>query len=226
MPDVTTLLPPNATSQESALEQATARIGEIPPSVRDMWNPDTCPGALLPWLAWGFGADQWDSTWSDDQKRQAIKKAIFVKRHKGTIGSVTQAIAALGHSITIQEWFSKLPIGAPYTFDILVDSSQIGVDEATLTKVLSLVDTYKNLRSHLVAVKPSITTRGGPTFAGACLIGNEITVAFSQNLKYSDGYPADDLELDAEVNGEANTIAAIDALDVFVNTTMPTANYW
>lgn len=162
------------------MEQATARVGAVDVPVRDMWNAKTCPSSMLPWLAWGFGVDQWNSAWSDDQKRAAIQNAIFVKRHKGTIGSVTQAINALGYNIVIQEWFAMLPMGDPYTFDILVDSSQSGVDEDTLNTVLALVNTYKNLRSHLRSVRPSVTTRGGPTFAGVLTMGSEITIEFSQ----------------------------------------------
>lgn len=226
MPDVQSLLPPNATSQERALEQATARIGEIPPSVRDMWNPGSCPSALLPWLAWGFGIDQWDSQWTDIQKRTSIKQSIFIKRHKGTIGAVRQALAALGYDLTIQEWFNKLPLGDPYTFDVLVDSGQVGVDDTALAEILSLVEKFKNLRSHLAQVKPSVTTQGGPTFAGALCIGNDLTIPYDSSVpKYSDGSVAFDLMLDASINGLPSTVAALDGIDATVSVTMPN-NSW
>ncbi len=92
-----TLLPPNATPQEIALEAATARISDIPVPVRDVWNADTCPAHMLPWLAWAFGVDEWDAGWSDDAKRQTIRDAVMIQRRKGTVWSIKRAIAAAGY---------------------------------------------------------------------------------------------------------------------------------
>ncbi len=95
MPD--SLLPPNATSQELAIEGATARLGEVPAPLRDVWNPDTCPAQLLPWLAWAFGVDEWDSGWSDATKRNTIKNAVAIQRRKGSVWSIKRAIADAGY---------------------------------------------------------------------------------------------------------------------------------
>lgn len=94
MPD--TLLPPNASAQEYALEGATARLGEVPAPLRDVWNPDTCPASMLPWLAWAFGVDEWDSGWSDEAKRNTIRDAVMIQRRKGTVWSIKRAIAGAG----------------------------------------------------------------------------------------------------------------------------------
>ena len=94
MPDL--LLPPNASAQEYALEGATARLGEVPAPLRNVWNPDTCPASMLPWLAWAFGVDEWDSAWSEDAKRQTIRDAVMIQRRKGTVWSIKRAIAAAG----------------------------------------------------------------------------------------------------------------------------------
>lgn len=91
-----TLLPPNATAQEIALEGATARIGEVPTPLRDVWNPDTCPAHLLPWLAWAFGVDEWDAGWSDDAKRATIRDAVAIQRRKGSVWSIKRAVALAG----------------------------------------------------------------------------------------------------------------------------------
>ena len=92
-----TLLPPNATAQEYALESATARIDEVPIPIRDEWNPDTCPAGLLPWLAWAFGVDEWDSGWSEDAKRTTIRDAVMIQRRKGSVWSIKQAVANAGY---------------------------------------------------------------------------------------------------------------------------------
>jgi phage tail P2-like protein len=185
---MSSLLPQNATALETALAESVARISDVPTPNRDVWNPDKCPSDLLPWLAWAFSVDFWDAGWTDDQKRGAIKSAVAVQRYKGTIGAVKQALTSLGYGVAIQEWFNQLPEGAPYTFDVLLDSNQVGIDQAALAKILSYIDVTKNLRSHRGAVRPAVTTRGGPVVAGALCIGNEITVEFSaQQESFLDG---------------------------------------
>lgn len=91
------LLPINATTFEQALETATARLGDVPVPIRDTWNPDQCPAHMLPWLAWAFGVDEWDSNWSDEAKRETIKTAVLVQRRKGTVWAIKRAIAAAGY---------------------------------------------------------------------------------------------------------------------------------
>lgn len=90
------LLPPSSTSQERAIEGATARISDVPLPIRDLWNPDTCPSAILPWLAWQYSVDQWDAAWTDDVKRSVIAAAVNAHRHKGTVASIRSVLASIG----------------------------------------------------------------------------------------------------------------------------------
>jgi P2-related tail formation protein len=53
-PQAGSLLPPNVSGLERALEQASARVGDIPVPIDPLWNPATCPARLLPWLAWAL----------------------------------------------------------------------------------------------------------------------------------------------------------------------------
>lgn len=99
MPDI--LLPPNATQAERALEQATAGLGELPAPLRELWDPDTCPAHLLPWLAWALQVDVWDNGWSDDAQRAAIRGAITVHRRKGTPWAIKRALANAGYGDAI-----------------------------------------------------------------------------------------------------------------------------
>jgi phage tail P2-like protein len=91
------LLPPNATPQETAIEAATARIAEVPVPNAALWNPATCPAALLPWLAWALSVDEWDGTWPEERQRAVIAASVAVHRRKGTRGAVVAALAAAGH---------------------------------------------------------------------------------------------------------------------------------
>ena len=74
------LLPPNATAAEVAIEAAAARVGAVPVPIRDSWNPATCPAALLPWLGWAFSVDDWDPQWSEERQRAVVAAAVEVHR--------------------------------------------------------------------------------------------------------------------------------------------------
>lgn len=105
------LLPPNATATERALEGAlAARLQALQPKVlATLWNPATCPASALPWLAWQLSVDDWDEDWSESVKRAVIAASIDIHRRKGTVAAVRQAIAALGipaASIGIEERLS------------------------------------------------------------------------------------------------------------------------
>ena len=186
------LLPINATTAELATEQATARVGDVPVLARGMQDPDECPPALLPWLAWAFSVDDWDPTWSTNQKRQTIAKSAAVHQHKGTIGAVRNAIAALGIEAQVQEWFAQLPAGAPYTFRLLLDADQTGIPLEMLNKLLDIVNSTKNLRSHLDTVVPGATAHSKVFLAGVPGVGSEITVEFNGWNLVSNGAAASD----------------------------------
>lgn len=170
------LLPPNATTQERALSETTARIADVPVVVREMWNPDACPAGLLAWLAWAFSVDEWDAAWTDAQKRETIKSAVAVHRYKGTIGAVREALKALTVNARVQEWFNQLPAGPAYTFRILLEADQIGMDQAAFGSLLKVVDRTKNLRSHLTEIAPSVKTTARLYSAGYANVGSEIVL--------------------------------------------------
>jgi len=96
MSEMTSILAVNATAAERAIEGATARIGDTVVPLADLWNPATCPAALLPWLAWALSVDDWDANWTEARKREVIAAAVYVHRHKGTVASIRTAIDKAG----------------------------------------------------------------------------------------------------------------------------------
>ena len=170
------LLPANATAAERSVSLAVERAAGMPVPVRDVWNPDTCPANLLAWLAWAWSVDVWDPTWTDLQKRQAIKASLDVHRYKGTIGAVREALAALQFDVRVQEWFNQIPEGSAYTFRILLEANQIGIDQSSIQQLFSVIERTKNLRSHLDRVDLSVVTAAGPYVAAVGGLGSEIVV--------------------------------------------------
>lgn len=168
------LLPYNATDHERALSNTIARISDVPVLVREVWNPYTAPASVLPWLAWAFSVDDWDTNWTDEQKRNVIKQSVYSQRIKGTIGAVTRQLAALGYTIQILEWWQQIPEGEPYTFEVYITASQYPLTQRDYNKVLEVIDTNKNLRSHMGEVHLLVTSEAKPYTGLVSAVGNDI----------------------------------------------------
>lgn len=151
-------------------------ISDVPVIVREVWNPDTCPSNVLPWLAWAFSVDDWDTNWTDEQKRRVIKESVYSQRIKGTIGAVTRQLSALGYQIQILEWFQQSPQGTPYTFDVYITASQYPLTTGDYNKVLEVINTNKNLRSHMGEVQLIVKSTDATTAGIVCGSGNEINL--------------------------------------------------
>lgn len=173
------LLPYNATPQERALSESTARLGAVPVRIREIWSADTCPTNLLAWLAWAFSVDQWDTNWTEAQQRQFIKSSLDIHRYKGTIGAVRDALAALSFDAQVQEWFNQAPAGDPFTFRVLLTVDQVGALQSAHAALFEVIQRTKNLRSHLSAIELTVRNRAGPLLVAASGIGSEIAVAYS-----------------------------------------------
>jgi phage tail P2-like protein len=92
------ILPPSATAQERAIDEACeARIDGIGSPLRTLWNPETISADLLPWLAWALSVDVWDPQWPEGVKREVVSQSIYLHSIKGTVASIRLAIAAAGY---------------------------------------------------------------------------------------------------------------------------------
>lgn len=208
------LLPPNATALERNLAAVNARLGDLPVPLRELMNPDTCPVDKLPWLASYMSVDSWNLDLSESQKRESIKSSISVHRVKGTIGAVRRALASLGFEARLQEWFNQTPAAAPYTYRLLLEVNQVGVDRKMLTQVAGMVEATKNLRSHLTDVALSVTSTGTVSVGAVACLGTETTVTY--------GGPSDfSLLFEGYKNGDAPTEEAAGALDKYLNQSLP-----
>ena len=158
------------------MAETVARVSDVPVVVREIWNPDTCPENVLPWLAWAFSVDDWDTNWTTEQKRQTIKQSIVSQRIKGTTGAVKKQLSALGYDVQIIEWFKQTPVGEPYTFEVYITANQYPLSQTDLAKITQVIGTNKNLRSHMG--KPHLIVKSeAKTHAGIISgVGNEISL--------------------------------------------------
>lgn len=146
-----TLLPPNATPLERAVDAASARISAIPTPLRELWNPDTCPVDLLPFLAWALSLDAWSSDWPEAVRRARVRNAMAIARRKGTAESVRAVVESFGGAVALREWWQMEPPGEPHTFQLVVNLT--GRDGAPATAafadaVIAEVRRTKPVRAH------------------------------------------------------------------------------
>ncbi|MCF3530877.1 phage tail protein I [Stenotrophomonas maltophilia] len=157
------LLPPNSTRLERAIERTLANGIDIASSVGTLWNPWQCPEAFLPWLAWTMSVDTWRNSWPLSVKRTRIANSLIVQRRKGTARSIADVVDSFGGAVQITEWWETTPPGAPHTFALtLVIGAQPG-ETATaqyVDDVIAEVNLSKPVRSHF-------TFTQGINFAGA-----------------------------------------------------------
>lgn len=90
-------------------------------------------------------------------KRKLVKNAIVWNKKKGTKAVMEEMLSTLYNSnATVQEWFEF--DGQPYTFRVHIEN--IRLQEGDIETVLDIVDTLKNVRSHLESITVKLTVKG------------------------------------------------------------------
>lgn len=149
------LLPPNSSQLERAFDALeTDALAGLPVPVGDIWSPETCPAALLPWLGWGLSIDIWNGGWTESQRRAAIASAIDDQRRKGTRAALRRALDRIDPLIDVTEWFEDPANLEPYTFRLDLpdrNTSAIDYDEETIAILLRDIEVVKPLRAHVIA---------------------------------------------------------------------------
>ncbi|WP_028696131.1 phage tail protein I [Pseudomonas cremoricolorata] len=198
------LLPGNATPLERQAGQALAQIQRVPVPIRHLLDPARCPLALLPYLAWAFSVDRWDSRWPEAAKRAAIRASWFIHAHKGTLGALRRVVEPLGYLIEVVEWFETEPPGVPGTFALKIGVLDEGITEAMYQELSWLIDDAKPLTRHLTGLAITLSTNGRVRIGAALCDGDALSI-----------YPPAqrDIEVGGVIAGGGRT-HSIDALDI------------
>ncbi|MCA5919225.1 phage tail protein I [Pectobacterium brasiliense] len=168
------LLPVGSSELEIAAAKACAELSRTPIPLRQLCAPDTCPSSLLPYLAWAFSVDRWDEKWPEIIKRQAIKDAYFIHRHKGTIGALRRVVEPFGYLIRIIEWWQNGDKPGTFRLDIGVQDS--GITEETFFELERLIADAKPASRHLLGLNINLDTQGAAYVAALSYGGGELTV--------------------------------------------------
>lgn len=179
MSDIKHLLPPSASTAERAIETVIAeRTTGIEAPISQLWDVDTCPIELLPFMAWAFSVEVWDHAWSEKVKRDVIRHSVEVHRMKGTRQSVALALGALGFRIDIVEGWEDG--GAPHTFRL--EAYGDDVFDAGFQINAKLLDTVTRLIENVKPVRSQFTLRIGETFENQAYLRNASKASYVHRL--------------------------------------------
>ncbi|RJL44552.1 phage tail protein I [Pectobacterium carotovorum] len=168
------LLPVGSSELEIAAAKACAELSRTPIPLRQLCDPESCPSNLLPYLAWAFSVDRWDEKWPEVIKRQAIKSAYFIHRHKGTIGALRRVVEPFGYLIRIIEWWQNGETPGTFRLDIGVQDS--GITEEIFYELERLIADAKPASRHLLGLNINLDTQGAAYVAATTYSGDDLTI--------------------------------------------------
>ncbi|MBY4840975.1 phage tail protein I [Pantoea sp. SORGH_AS_0659] len=168
------LLPPSATNTEIRLAKARSGLSALAAPLRDIWNPDTCPVSLLPYLAWSRSVDRWDENWTESVKRKVVKDAFYIHQHKGTISAIRRVVEPLGYLIRVIEWWKTND--EPGTFRLDVGVLDTGITEEMYHELERVIADAKPCSRHLIGLSITLDANGTVPVAVASYSGDELTV--------------------------------------------------
>ncbi|MFI8416496.1 phage tail protein I [Serratia sp. NPDC078593] len=168
------LLPVGSSALEVAAAQACAALAQVRVPVRELWNPQTCPANLLPYLAWAFSVDRWDEAWAEETKRSVVASAHFVHRHKGTISALRRVVEPLGYLIEVREWWQLNE--TPGTFRLVVGVLETGITEEMYQELERMIFDAKPASRHLTGLAISLSSGGHGYVGAATYSGETLTV--------------------------------------------------
>ncbi len=170
------LLPPNATKLERALERTISDELQIDlSSVRSLWDYESCSPALLPWLAWAMSVDHWDDSWDDATKRTVVGSAAEVHRQKGTLAAVRTALKSVWSDVTIREWFEYG--GSPYRFrvDLTANVDDSGYHSDLASRIIRYAKASKPARSRLEQLTILLRSQDVAAYTAAALCVSHVS---------------------------------------------------
>ena len=176
---MTSILPPNATPTERAIEKTEEHIDGLDVQIDTLWDPWRCPAKFLPWLAWAYSVDTWDPDWAEDIKRRVIDQSFAVHQRKGTRGAIRRALEAMDLDlIRIVQWHEENPRQTPYTFRVEVGTISRGLSEKERRQILTTIEATKNVRSHMNDLRIYLQQMSKAPILAAALTTGEITTIY------------------------------------------------
>lgn len=172
------LLPPNATKLERALEAGAARISDVSAPIDTLVDPLKIAAEALPWLAYGLSVDFWETGWSEAMKRRTVAESIAQHKIKGTRSSVDHVLARIDTLARVIEAAEDPQRLAPHTFEVdlplVATAGAAGgarAGAAIVDDIIAQVTAVKPLREHLTVVQ-SLTLASDVSLQGSARLAS------------------------------------------------------
>jgi phage tail P2-like protein len=182
MSDFQTLAPINDINLKTFDEILAERLSQIALDVLITSIVDNLPTDALPHLAEQYhitGNEGWLQAETEIEKRNLIKKAIEIHRYRGTKHSLLKVLETFDVDGEIKEWFEY--DGDPFHFKVRLNVFSRPINETTENKLISLINDYKNVRSHLEGIEVVLASKFKQKIASAVLIGEIVIIPFKEN---------------------------------------------
>jgi phage tail P2-like protein len=149
-----TLLPPNSTDLEEALDLVVAqRIEALRAEFARRLDPDECSPSDLTYLSEVAEVFVWDEAWPDERKRAAIKNTMYLRTIRGTIGAVKKGLIALEVEGDVVPWWKDEENIKNGTFEVFawandnIASGNPVLSAEKFALIRDVVDALKPLKS-------------------------------------------------------------------------------
>lgn len=170
-----TLLPPNASVLERALDHAFAGVLEaVVPPFPALLDPRRTPAAFLPYLAADRGVSEWASADDLAEKRRTVASAWAIKRKAGTFDALRLAVESLGLEAEITPWHRAADDQPPYS--IRVVARALGVLDERANERLSLRLAEALAERDILSFTVQSEVRGRLYYGAAVSTGSTTTV--------------------------------------------------
>ncbi len=150
----------NLRTLDEILEERFKRLAI---DVVNIYDIDKVPASVLPHYAEQYhitGYEGWIYADTEEKKRTLIKNSILFHRYRGTKYSIIEALKALGYPSKVFEWFEY--DGNPYYFKVNLQLDNLGINQDVRTLIIDLINSYKNVRSHLEGLDASLSFKAQP----------------------------------------------------------------
>jgi phage tail P2-like protein len=171
-----TLLPPNKSPLEAALDLGFAKLLErIDPPFPELMDPQRTPVEFLPYLAADRGVSEWSPTAPEAEKRLTVALAWPTKRQAGTRKALENAVKGLQLTPKVTAWFEQTPPGPPYSFTVRAFSQLPYSEEIDARLDRRIADARSERDTVSVSVGLSAF---GTHYIGAATVCGELTTIY------------------------------------------------
>ena len=136
------ILPSNSTDLERLMEIVSSNeLTKFDQDlIKNLDDPLLCPKSFLPYLAWSYHVDTWDSEWSEQVKRDVIHKSIELHSKYGTPYAISEGLRIVGLPSEIVESHED-ENQVPFTFALKAWVKTLGQDvtSESINKVIDIV---------------------------------------------------------------------------------------